>query len=425
MSQRSLLLATGAIALVVLLVAAGVVLTKPAPAPEVAKAAPPSNASPVEVDVSPAADPDAKGVIAAQAQGRLFRLTPQGESLSAPEPFSRRDGLSHDGSWLAANDCKDSGCSLVVGAYRESWGPADLTVQLEASFLTGEWAPEASVFAALDADGNLYFVQPEDRTARLLKPNVTAFAWAAADRLMFATNEAGHTRLWRFSISGAWAELARLKGPVSQLFPSPDAQQFAFAQDDPAGWRLISVDVNDGRLQDFGNLGADSSHAKAPTFAIAWSPDATRLAVGPVTEPFALHVIQPGIQRAPVSSYRLEKGYAGELKWSPDGSKLAISTYAPNRVWHEVFVLGMDRLQDGPRFLLDGCEIVWSPDGLFVAVKREASRAQAMAAIRVDTGDYWHVLNLPNLLPVAWGVDSDAAAQQALLPLRRSGQLGK
>jgi hypothetical protein len=209
-----------------------------------------------------------------------------------------------------------------------------------------------------------------------------------------------------------------------QLFPSDDSLNFAFAQDDTAGWRLAAVNADDGRLRDFGNLGGDSSHAKAAAFAIAWSPDASHLAVGPVVEPFTLFVVQTGAGVS-LSTYSLEKGYAGELKWSPDGSRLAISTYAPNRVWHEVFVLGMDALAGGPRFLLDGCEIAWSPDGQFVAVKREASRAQALAAIRVDTGDYWHVHDLPNLVPVAWGADRDAATTEAQTPVRRSAQLGK
>jgi Tol biopolymer transport system component len=313
----------------------------------------------------------------------------------------------------------------VIGAYAQSWQPAELTVPLAAPFLSGEWAPSANVFAALDTEGNLYLVPPDTRAARVVKPDVTAYAWAAGDRLVFATDDAGKAGIWRSSTSGAWAELARVQSPVIQFFPSPDAEELAFAQDDAAGWTLMSVNATGGRLRDFGNLGQENSLAKAPTFAVAWSPDGSRLAVGPITEPFTLYVLQPGVSGAEVSSYKLEKGYAGELKWAPDGSQLAISTYAPNRVWHEAFVLSMDRLDSGPRFLLDGCEIVWSPDGLFIAVKREASRAQAMAAVRVATGEYWHVLNLPNLVPVAWGPDSDTATQQALQPVRRSGQLGK
>jgi hypothetical protein len=425
MSFRNPLPITGGIALAVILVAAAAVIDKPGGPPEAVQVEPPPYASPVEVDERPTADPDARGVIAGLAQGQMLRLTPQGEALGGPEPFFRRDGLSRDGRWLAMSDCKESGCSLVLGLYTESWGPNEATLPLQARFLTGEWAPQASVFAALDSEGRLYLVEPETRAARVLQSGVTAFAWAEGDRLILAAAREGHTSLLRMQTTGAWAELGRVKAPVNQFFPSPDALEFAFAQDDAAGWRLLSVNAADGRLRDFGNLGGDSSHAKAPAFAIAWSPDRNHLAVGPVIEPFALHVVSAATGGAMVSSFRLAKGYAGELKWSPDGSLLAISTYAPNRVWHEVFVLGMDNLDAGPRFLLDGCEIVWSPDGLFVAVKREASRAQAMAAIRVDTGDYWHVSNLPYLVPAAWGFDAQAAAGQAMQPQRRSGQLGK
>lgn len=425
MSLKLSLFAAGSIAIAAILVTAVAVLKKPEPPPPAVMVAPPANASPVEVGARPVADPAARGVIAAQSQGRLFLLTPQGKSLADPAPFTRRDGVSRDEAWLSLTNCKEDGCGLFIGPNSTPWAPDGNAVQLKAAFLSGEWAPEAAVFAALDTAGDLYFVDPQSRAASLVKSNVTAYAWAAGDRLVFATNEAGVAKLWRAATSGGWSELARTKAPVMQLFPSDDALEFAFAQDDPAGWRVAAVHADDGRLHDFGNLGGDSSHAKAPSFAIAWSPDAAYLAVGPVVEPFTLFVVQTGAEVSPISTYTLEKGYAGELKWSPDGSQLAISTYAPNRVWHEVFVLAMDNLQAAPRFLLDGCEIVWSPDGEFVAVKREASRAQALAAIRVDTGDYWYVMNMPNLVPVAWGDNRDAATQQALTPARRSAQLGK
>jgi hypothetical protein len=431
MSLKLSLFTAGTIAIVAIVLSAVVVLRKAAPPSQTAQHdhsavqhEPPANASPVEADARPEADPSAQGVIAAQSQGRLFLLTPQGDLLADPAPFTQPTGLSRDDAWLAMTDCKENGCRLVLGAQGATWDLDQLTVQLSAPFLSGEWAPQAAVFAALDTAGNLYFVEPRTRSARLVKPNVTAYAWAAGDRLVFATNEVETAKLWRATTSGAWSELARTKAPVMQLFPSDDSLNFAFAQDDTAGWRLAAVNADDGRLRDFGNLGGDSSHAKAPAFAIAWSPDASHLAVGPVVEPFTLFVVQTGAGVSP-STYSLEKGYAGELKWSPDGSRLAISTYAPNRVWHEVFVLGMDTLAAGPRFLLDGCEIAWSPDGQFVAVKREASRAQALAAIRVDTGDYWHVHDLPNLVPVAWGADRDAATTEAQTPVRRSAQLGK
>jgi hypothetical protein len=415
------LLITAVVAVALIGVSAAAVMLKPETRPQGVTTAPPPDASALQVDASLAADPDASGVIVAQAQGRMVRLTPQGESLGGPEPFHVRYGLSNDARWLAVTDCKDSGCSLVIGAEAAPWNVAELTLELQAPFHSGEWAPEASVFAALDIEGNLSLIDPQTRTPQLLHRNVSAFAWAAGDQLVFASSKGSGGRLWRSSLPGASTLLAEVGSPVKQLFASPDAKEFAFAQDDAAGWRLMSIGVSDGRLRDFGNLGGGLL-ATAPPFAIAWSPDGSHIAVGPITEPFNLHVVTAG--QAP-ASYRLEKGYAGELKWSPDGSRLAISTYAPNRVWHEVFVLEMNDLASRPRFLLDGCEIVWSPDGQFVAVKREAWRAQAVAAIRVDTGDFWHVIDMPNLVPVAWGVDSVAATREATAPVRRWGQLGK
>jgi hypothetical protein len=421
MSRNLPWLVTAVVAAALIGVSASVVVLKPEPRPRSVTTAPPPDASAVQVDVRPAADPQAQGVIVAQAQGRMLRLTPQGESLGGPEPFSVRYGLSKDGRWLAVTDCKDNGCSLVLGADAASWNVEELTLQLKAPFHSGEWAPDASVFAALDIEGNLSLIDPTTRTPRLVRQNVSTFAWAAGDELVFASSDGAGARLWRSALTGSPTLLAQVGSPVKQLFASPDAREFAFAQDDAAGWRLMSVGVSDGLLRDFGNLGGGLL-GTAPPFAIAWSPDGSHIAVGPVSEPFDLHIVTAGQSPA---SYRLEKGYAGELKWSPDGSSLAISTYSPNRVWHEVFVVAMNDLASGPRFLLDGCEIVWSPDGQFVAVKREAWRAQAVAAIRIDTGDYWHVIDMPNLVPVAWGVDSDAATRQATSPVRRWGQLGK
>ena len=427
MKRHLSLWATAVLALGAIGLAAGAVVSQDGRATQPsAVQAPPANASAVLLDERPSADPEAQGVIVAEAQGHLFRLSPQGSLLGEPELISRQDGLSHDGHWLALTDCKDQGCSLAVGPHGGPWDIARLTVKLDAAFLMGEWAPSAVRFAALDTAGNLYFFEPEARNLRRVKAGVTAFAWASGDRLIFATQDGTAARLWRVeSSTSAAVQIAKLEAPVGQLFASPDTTEFAFAQDDASGWRLMSVHLDTGRLRDFGNLGRGASQATAPAFAIAWSPDGSRIAVGPVIEPFALHVIAAGETGGVVSSFPLEKGYAGELKWSPDGSTLAISTYAPNRVWHEVFALDMADLSAGPRFLLDGCEIAWSPDGRFVAVKREAWRAQALAAIRVDTGGYWHVMEHAHLVPVAWGADSASATEQALAPVRRSGQLGK
>ncbi|HEY7467176.1 MAG TPA: hypothetical protein VIB47_10855, partial [Dehalococcoidia bacterium] len=220
----SFAVATAAIGVIVL--AAAAVFRKDASPPPAVVVAPPSYASPVEIDARPLADPSAQGVIAAQSQGRLFLLTPQGKPLAGPVPFTRRDGVSRDEAWLALTNCKEDGCSLFIGPNGKAWAPDGNAVQLKAAFLSGEWALETSLFAALDTAGNLYFVEPASRTPRLVKTAVTAYAWAAGDRLVFATSESGVARLWRASTSGAWTELARTKAPVTQLFPSADALTF-------------------------------------------------------------------------------------------------------------------------------------------------------------------------------------------------------
>ena len=124
------------------------------------------------------------------------------------------------------------------------------------------------------------------------------------------------------------------------------------------------------------------------------------------------------------STYSFEEGYAGEIAWSPDGAALAISTYSLDRTQHEVYVLewGVDRV---PRHLLDGCKIVWSPDGKFVAVKREPYKDPGLAVIRVDSGFHWPLTEQPSFIPLTWGVDEEQAVALAAKPLPYAIQLGK
>jgi dipeptidyl aminopeptidase/acylaminoacyl peptidase len=125
-----------------------------------------------------------------------------------------------------------------------------------------------------------------------------------------------------------------------------------------------------------------------------------------------------------VSTFFFEEGYAGELAWSPDGTQLAISTYSLDRTQHEVYVMDISA-GSAPRHLLDGCKIVWSPDGQFVAVKREPHDATGVAAIRVETGFHWSLTTDPQFVPLSWGEDMEAALALAAKPVPYAVQLGK
>jgi hypothetical protein len=441
MSVRALLIGSAVLATVAIILSATVVLMPPRAASQA-----PNISSTAAIDAGdPAlsmADPRASGVIAVRnlATGVVGRLTPDGRRLGIDQQDYVRTGLSSDGSLSAGSDCSQGGdrCRLLIlpaeGQYAE---PDDYAIELRAPFLAGEWAPDTASFAAMDIEHALYFVDPESGSARLLAPAVTAYAWAEAGRLVFAAENGTGFATWRVS-AGADAELlSTTAAPVRQLFPSPDLASFAFAQDDPGGWRLLTVNSTDGQVVDFGHLGAGPSRieAEAPAFSIAWSPDQRYLAVGPVTNvggpsfirernAYPVILLTPGAPDS-VRRYHFDTGYAGELKWSGDSSRLAVSTYAPNRVWHEVYMLDMASLDQAPRYLLDGCEIVWSPDGEFVAVKREPAHATAVAVIRVETGAYWHVADQLHLVPVAWGTSEEEAMRLAQQPVRRSAQLGK
>jgi hypothetical protein len=430
--SNALFLATGLIAVGAILISAAAVLDKGQEA-ESLQVYNEGSVLPDEPVVDQGnVDPAAVGVIVAREwrSGLLAPYAPDGTVVGSPQPGSQDGGVSADGVWQAGSDCDEKGfCRLAI--YPVEAGNVDLdevSIALDGSFFMGEWAPGANLFAALDGEWNLYLVEPETLTSMLIKPEVRDIAWTSGRQLTFAANEGSGAGVWRLDLDSDPVRLASVESPIYQIFESPDGKQVAFGQEDPDGWRLLAVDVAGAALRDFGHLGAGGEwwlQPKVSTFSIAWSPDMRYLAVGPVDPPFYLHVIPLDAEGGAVRSYALEKGFAGELKWSPDGSELAISTYAPDRVWHEVYVVGMDALDAGPRFLLDGCEIVWSPDGVFVAVKREPTKAGAVAAIRVGTGDYWHIVNQYELSPIAWGEDEMAAFTQAMQPTLRSIQLGK
>ena len=76
-------------------------------------------------------------------------------------------------------------------------------------------------------------------------------------------------------------------------------------------------------------------------------------------------------------------GYPGEIKWSPDGTKLAVSTYDVERTRHESYVV--DPATGVATHLLSGCVIVWSHDSRFLAVHGEPD--PGISIVDVMTGE--------------------------------------
>jgi hypothetical protein len=409
-------LATGAIALTAALV---LTRTEPMAQPELRK----PSAAAVEAE-QPRPDPLASGVIIAKSGNYYHWLEPSGARGSVMGMTYPEDGVSVDGRWQAGINWEDDKAFLAIFD-RDSDGDVQDTkaVRLPESLVGAEWAPESPLLAALDQSA-LYLVDPESGEASMVAEGVTAYAWAAGDRLIYATRATDGARLSALDEDGRAFELAVLSGPVDRFYVAPERDQVLFTQDDPEGWRLLALNPANGRLHDYGSLGGRTlfQQATSPALAVAWSPDERRFAVGPVTTPYVMFLVDPLSETW--TTYTFEEGYAGEMTWSPDGKQLAISTYSLDRTRHEVYV--MDVAAGGePRHLLDGCKIVWSPDGRFVAVKREPHDATGMAAIRVETGYHWALTTNPQYIPVAWGEDEEAALALTMNPVPYAVQLGK
>ena len=183
----------------------------------------------------------------------------------------------------------------------------------------------------------------------------------------------------------------------------------------------MTVDTITGRLTDYAVLHEAPPEEGVP-FAIAWSHDQRYVAVGPIAAPYSLYVLDT-LNGELAATYEFEEGYAGELVWSPAANHLAISTYSPDRLRHEVYVVD-PAVDAGPRHLASGCRIVWSPDGGFLAAKAEP-HTFGTVAVNVDTGHTWRLTPRPGMTPVAWGLDQQSALDLVQIPGRSAAVLGK
>jgi dipeptidyl aminopeptidase/acylaminoacyl peptidase len=371
-------------------------------------------------DEGGAPDLAARGVIVARANNLVYRLTPDGRTLgSAPDPSLQSSSAS--GQWQAYSGCQ-SADSCALSLARLPFDGQLQPVALPSSFFDGAWSGTDDTFAALTADQRLFLVTPADLGAREIGAGVTAFAWTETGGLVYATWNAGSGSIG--VVSGGKASIAgTLTSAVSSFVASPDGRKFAFTLDRNDGWRLATV-TDSGVVSDWGNLGrlkVAPAVAVAPQVAISWSPDSARIAVSPVTAPFAMYLLRDAATNPEV--FDLKEGYAGEMKWSPDGRQLAVSTYSLDRSQHRVYVLDSPASTE-MRKLIDGCLIFWSPDGRYLVVKPEPY-TNSIAAVRVSDAAFWTVSEHMNLTPAAWGADEGSALKLAELPARGVGGLGK
>ena len=203
-----------------------------------------------------------------------------------------------------------------------------------------------------------------------------------------------------------WADSAEVRPDV---YPSPNGRFIATVRRDQEG---TSLDVTTGavRVASFllaapdgdqlvnGAKGTARAVAGVP-LTVAWSPDSRYLAFGSIIgSPWGLYVITAGDWRT--ERHRIWGGYAGELAWSPDSELLAISTYEIDRSDHSVLIF--DSSVRRVRYLIDGCLIVWAPDGDYIALHREPKVEPGVWIASADGEDRIRVTADPTAVPLVW-----------------------
>jgi hypothetical protein len=199
-----------------------------------------------------------------------------------------------------------------------------------------------------------------------------------------------------------------------EIAPSPDGSLIAKVVRDEAGVFLAVTDAQGAQRSltqlasgdDPQLVAGGKGHARAVQgvpLVVAWSPDSKLLAFGSVTgEPYSLGLMRSPASLQPDVRYReVVGGYVGELAWSPDGSKLAISTYTIDRLSHSVLITDPG-YGYAPR-LLDGCHVTWSPDSAYLAVHRDpGAEPGAWVVSATDAAERWAITREVQAFPLTW-----------------------
>jgi WD40 repeat protein len=227
------------------------------------------------------------------------------------------------------------------------------------------------------------------------------FVWLDAEHLIVATASA----IERVGLDGTREVIARPEGLVDFFYESPDGRTLAYTQSDAAGWRLFTLDLETSELIDRGNMGSDpagiqppdvNSTDKGPMY-VEWSPDGRQIGFGGgYSEPFFMTMVD--LDTGAVVRTYFEEGYPGEIKWSPDGSRVAVSTYDVERTRHEVYIV--DPATGDARHVSSGCVIVWSPDGRFLA--QHIDHTPGVGIVDVETGAYGMITDVFGETPLWW-----------------------
>jgi Tol biopolymer transport system component len=260
-----------------------------------------------------------------------------------------------------------------------------------------QWSPSGHRLAILkqgDASSGVAILNDPDPASGeptdVGTSGISAFTWASDSTAVIAAHGSDFgPALFRIDAnSGTEEMLAKLPELPNFLYPSPDHSMVAFTGNSNDGWHLYLFDTRQtGVLRDLGAMGSDgpdgqpvpqgAPDVKTPMY-VAWSPDGSQLAFGGgMDPPYVMHIID--IASGAVRVTEFADGYPGEIKWSPDGALLAVSTYNIPRTHHESYVV--DPATGLARDVLSGCVIVWSPDSRFLAIHGEVVPGVAIADV--------------------------------------------
>jgi dipeptidyl aminopeptidase/acylaminoacyl peptidase len=320
---------------------------------------------------------------------------------------------SADGLWSATTDCPTT-CHVLLK--RSDGTERVLDIPYVAAF---RWSPEGHQLAfTTSASANhptpyslMLVDDPGADAPRALyetrRGDGHPFEWLASGDLLIADNSVSDARLERVTTEGDAKAIATVQSTVWYLYPSPDRKFVAFTQNSFKGWQLWTVDGPTGEIRNAGNMGSDPAgiappdenppiRDKGPMY-IAWSPDSTRVAFGGGYEPPYMMTIAD-LTSGEKHRTAFPDGYPGEIKWSPDGSTLAVSSYNLPRTHHESYIV--DPNTGVAKDILSGCVIVWSPDSRFLAIHGE--REPGVAIADVVTLKHVQLTHTAGDTPLSW-----------------------
>lgn len=328
----------------------------------------------------------------------------------APDGPSKGDDVSPDGLWRFHSEFRpapDGGQTYaftIVSADGRTVAAGD-----------GEgyaWAPSGHRYVMLrygESYQELVTGDPEtgDQDVIVRQAGIFAFAWDAAGSGVIAVTApaGGGWAIERFGLDDSRSLLALLDSVPGYLYRSPDGRRFAFTAGGNDGWRLMVYDDVTRAVIDLGPMGSDGPDGqpltvppdqKGPLY-IAWSPDSARVAFGGGLEPpYTMKIVD--LESGSVQSTEFNEGYPGEIAWSPDGSKLGVSTYDAARTSHEVYTV--DPATGMATHVAQGCIIIWSPDGRFLAA--HSSEEHGIVIVDTVTLLKGRLTSQPDDAPIAW-----------------------